>query len=61
MNEVAAIEKVHRNTINSKIRTVKELLGNELDDISKSRLLIAFLINDVLNVYDEKLNTLKGA
>lgn len=61
VNEVAAIEKVHRNTINSKIRTVKELLGNELDDISKSRLLIAFMINDVLNVYDEKLNTLKGA
>lgn len=61
VNEVAAIEKVHRNTINSKIRAVKELLGSELDDICKSRLLIAFLINDVLNVYDEKLNTFKGA
>ena len=61
VNEVAAIEKVHRNTVNSKIRTVKELLGHELDDISKSRLLIAFLINDVLNVCDEKLNTLNKA
>ena len=61
VNEVAAIEKVHRNTVNSKIRAVKELLGHELDDICKSRLLIAFLISDVLSVYDKKLNTLKGA
>jgi len=61
VNEVAAIEKVHRNTVNSKIRTVRELLGHELDDISKSRILIAFLINDVLNIRDEKLNTFKGA
>ena len=58
VNETAADEKVHRNTVNSKIRTVKELLGHELDDVCKSRLHIAFLINDVLNVYDEKLNTL---
>ena len=61
VNEVAAIEKIHRNTVNSKIRAVKELLGHELDDISKSGLHIAFLINDVLRVYDEKLNTLKKA
>ena len=61
VNETAAIEKVHRNTVNSKIRTVRELLGHELDDISKSRILIAFLINDVLNIRDEKLNTFKGA
>lgn len=60
VNEAAAIEKVHRNTVNSKIRTVKDLLGHDLDDICKSRLLIAFLIDDVLNVYNEKLNTLKG-
>ena len=61
VNEAAAIEKVHRNTVNSKIRTVKEILGRELDDVTKSRLVIAFLINDVLRVYDEKLNILKGA
>lgn len=59
VNEAAAIEKVHRNTVNSKVRAVKELLGHELDDVTKSRLVIAFLINDVLRVYDEKLNTLK--
>ena len=56
VNEVAAIVKVHRNTVNSKIRTVRELLGHELDDISKSRLILAYLVNDVLRVYEEKLN-----
>lgn len=61
VNEAAAIEKVHRNTVNSKVRAVKELFGHELDDVTKSRLVIAFLINDVLRVYDEKLDTLKGA
>ena len=57
MNEVAAIAKVHRNTVNSKIRTVRELLGRELDDVVKSRLILAYLVNDVLRVYDEKLNS----
>ena len=61
VNEAAAIEKVHRNTVNSKIRTVKELLGSELDDVCKSRLLVAYLTDDVLNIYDEKLNTVKEA
>ena len=61
VNEAAAIEKVHRNTVNSKIRTVKELLGGELDDVCKSRLLVAYLTDDVLNIYDEKLNTVKEA
>ena len=57
VNEVAAIAKVHRNTVNSKIRTVRELLGHELDDVSKSRLILAYVVNDVLRVYDEKLNS----
>lgn len=57
VNETAAKQKVHRNTVNSKIRTVRELLGKELDDACKSRLTIAFLISDVLRVYDEMLNT----
>ena len=52
---------MHRNTVNSKIRTVKELLGSELDDACKSRLLVAYLTDDVLNIYDEKLNTVKEA
>ena len=60
VNEAAALEKVHRNTVNSKVRAVKELLGHELDDLTKSRLIMAFLINDVLRIYDEKLNTLKN-
>ncbi len=56
VNEVAAIAKVHRNTVNSKIRTVRELIGKELDDVTKSRLIIAFLVNDVLRVYDERID-----
>ncbi len=61
VNEVAAIEKVHRNTVNGKMRMVKELLGDDLGDVRKSGLHIAFLIDDVLRVYDEKLNTLGKA
>lgn len=56
VNEVASIVKVHRNTVNGKIRTVRELIGHELDDVSKSRLILAYLVGDVLRVYDEKLN-----
>ena len=60
VNEVASIAKVHRNTVNSKIRTVRELLGHELDDTSKSRLILAYLVSDVLRVYDEKINSQKA-
>ncbi|MBP5605352.1 MAG: PucR family transcriptional regulator ligand-binding domain-containing protein [Ruminiclostridium sp.] len=59
VNETAAVEKVHRNTVNSKIRMIKELLGHELDDVSKSRLIMAFLIDDVMRIYDEKLRSSK--
>ena len=61
VNETAAIGKVHRNTVNSKMRTIRELLGRELDDAGKSRLIIAFLADDVLRIYDEKLSSLKKA
>ena len=61
VNETAAIEKVHRNTVNSKMRTIREFLGRELDDAYKSRLIIAFLADDVLRIYDEKLSSLKKA
>ena len=43
------------------MRTIREFLGRELDDAYKSRLIIAFLADDVLRIYDEKLSSLKKA
>lgn len=50
--EAAAETGVHRNTINYKIRAIREILGRELDDHTKSMLMLAYLIEDVLDIYD---------
>ena len=54
VNEVAETTGVHRNTINIKMRAIKEIIGSELDDSDKSSLILAFLIEDVLNLYDKR-------
>ena len=38
--------------INYKIRAIREILGRELDDHTKSMLMLAYLIEDVLDIYD---------
>ena len=53
-NEVAETTGVHRNTINIKMRAIKEIIGSELDDSDKSSLILAFLTEDVLNLYDKR-------
>lgn len=35
-----------------KIRAIREILGRELDDHTKSMLMLAYLIEDVLDIYD---------
>ena len=54
VNEVAETTGVHRNTINIKMRAIREIIGSDLDDNDKSALILAFLIEDVLNLYDRR-------
>ena len=54
VNEVAETTGVHRNTINIKMRAIREIIGSELGDSEKSSLILAFLIEDVLNLYDRR-------
>ncbi len=46
--EVASQTGVHRNTVNYKIKAIREILGREFDDYTKNMLMIAYLIEDVL-------------
>lgn len=50
--EVAAETGVHRNTVNYKIKAIKEIIGHNLDDYTKNMLMLAYLIEDVLEIYD---------
>lgn len=54
VNEVAEAAGVHRNTINIKMRAIRDVLGHELDDGAKSSLILAFLIEEVLDMYDKR-------
>lgn len=48
VNELAKVWGIHRNTVNHKIKMIKELLGCELDNEDKARLVIAYHISDML-------------
>ena len=54
VSEVAESTGVHRNTINIKMRAIREIVGKELDDNDKSSLILAFLIEEVLDMYDKR-------
>ena len=54
VSEAAEKAGVHRNTINLKMRAIKEILGKELDDNAKSSLILAFRIEEVLELYDKR-------
>lgn len=54
VSEAAEKAGVHRNTINLKMRAIKEILGKELDDNTKSSLILAFRIEEVLELYDKR-------
>lgn len=54
VSEAAEKAGVHRNTINLKMRAIKEILGKELDDNVKSSLILAFRIEEVLELYDKR-------
>ena len=52
VNAVAEETGVHRNTVNYKIKAIREILGREFDDYTKNMLMLAYLIEDVLDIYD---------
>lgn len=47
---IAVAEKsgVHRNTVNNRIKLIRELLGYELTEKRKAELILAFQIKDIL-------------
>lgn len=46
---VAEMSGVHRNTVNNRIKLIRELLGYELTEKRKAELMLAFQIKDILN------------
>lgn len=54
VSEVAEAAGVHRNTINIKMRAIRDIIGHELDDSAKSSLILAFLIEEVLDLYEKR-------
>ena len=46
---VAEMSGVHRNTVNNRIKLIRELLGYELTEKRKAELILAFQIKDILN------------
>lgn len=46
---VAEKSNVHRNTVNNRIKLIRELLGYELTEKRKAELILAFQIKDLLN------------
>lgn len=46
---VAEMSGVHRNTVNNRIKLIRELLGCELTEKRKAELILAFQIKDILN------------
>ena len=54
VNEVAEAAGVHRNTINIKMRAIRDIIGHELDDSTKSSFILAFLIEELLDLYEKR-------
>ncbi|MGN1114166.1 MAG: PucR family transcriptional regulator [Oscillospiraceae bacterium] len=50
---VAEKTSVHRNTVNYKIKQIKEILGIDLNNIQKSNLLLAFYASDILDALNK--------
>ncbi len=48
VQEVARVTFVHRNTVNYKLRRIKEILGCELNYEDKLRLMLSFFIKEFL-------------
>lgn len=49
VQQVAELMNVHRNTVNYKIKMIKEILGTELHEIDKMNYMLAFCVVDMLN------------
>ncbi|MGN1340575.1 MAG: PucR family transcriptional regulator [Oscillospiraceae bacterium] len=55
VKEVADIFGVHRNTVNYKLKQIRELLGSSFSDEDKMNLLLAFRAHELLNTESSKL------
>lgn len=55
VKEVAEIFGVHRNTVNYKLKQIRELLGSSFSDEDKMNLLLAFRAQELLNTENSKL------
>lgn len=55
VKEVADIFGVHRNTVNYKLKQIRELLGSSFSDEDKMNLLLAFRARELLNMENSKL------
>ena len=53
VNAVAEETGVHRNTVNGKIKNIRKMLGVELNAEDRSMLMLAYLIKDVLDIYNK--------
>lgn len=55
VKEVADIFGVHRNTVNYKLKQIRELLDSSFSDEDKMNLLLAFRAKELLNMENSKL------
>lgn len=55
VKEVAEIFGVHRNTVNYKLKQIRELLGSEFSDEDKMNLLLAFRAQELLDTEKTKV------
>ena len=55
VKEVADIFGVHRNTVNYKLKQIREMLGSEFSDEDKMNLLLAFRAQELLNTENTKV------
>ena len=55
VKEVAEIFGVHRNTVNYKLKQIRELLSSNFSDEDKMNLLLAFRAKELLNMENSKL------
>lgn len=55
VKEVADIFGVHRNTVNYKLKQIRDILGSSFSDEDKMNLLLAFRAQELLNTESSKL------
>ncbi len=55
VQQTSEILKVHRNTVNYKIKVIREITGMKLNDEDKMNLLLAFRAKDIFDIKFERI------